>query len=65
MAQWQVQSITALLLLKMGKYFRFQAMDLMYGFLTQETAEYYPFLKGKIERWVKEEWYVILQFLFI
>lgn len=24
-------------------------MDLMYGFLTQETAEYYTFLKGKVE----------------
>lgn len=32
---------------------RFQVTDLMYGFLTQETAEYYTFLKGKVERWEK------------
>lgn len=46
MAQWQAQSINALLL-KNGK------VDVMSGFFIEETAEYYPFLKGKAERWKK------------
>lgn len=43
----------------MGKCFRLQGMDLTSAFFTEETAEYYPFLKGKAERWKIQEWYVI------
>lgn len=51
MAQWHVQSITALLLKKWESALGFREWTSCLVSLQEETAEYYPFLKGKAESW--------------